>query len=151
MPVVTGGGEWTPLTPEQIDAAAPPFLAEGFLKVNKHALHTLTTELAAKTDGDRDLLVIMFLLNHAAFNGKRLNPLEGTVIGNDTELADLAGMNRQRFKRAAAGLVRQRYIAPIDPDRPRGYRFRKSVWKWLGADKPVPNPPGVGNAADPFG
>jgi hypothetical protein len=93
----------------------------------------------------------MFLLNHAAFSGRRLNPLEGTVIGNNKELADLLGMNPQRFKRAVDSLIRQRYIAQIDPNRARGYRFRKPVWTWLGADKPVPNPPGVGDAADAFG
>ena len=148
------GRDWAPLAPEEVAAVAPPFVSTGYLSLDKQALQQVLSGLAGREDGGRDAIVLLFLLSHAHFSvPQKKHPYEGTVVGTDTALAALAGMDRRKFARATKSLLAARYIEAVGGTGPlRGYRIRREVWHWLqhtGKDKPK-RPVGVGDDADPF-
>jgi len=98
--------DWAPVSADDVADLGKPFVADGFLRLNKPALAHLLVVLGRRPGGQRDLTVLLGLMCRAEFDGSDyVNPVEGTVAGSDSELARLIGLDRKTLQRSVDELI----------------------------------------------
>ena len=142
---------WDPLPQVEVASLGKPYVAGGFLRLNKPALVKLIKVLGQRPGtGYRDLAVLLGLLAHARFSGKQYPGAEGAVPGTDAELAREIGVQASAFRRAVSELIDRQYLERLHPTASDGYRITRPVWEWLQAEE-MPPVPELLDTSDPFG
>ncbi len=142
--------DWAPVSADDVADLGKPFVADGFLRLNKPALAHLLVVLGRRPGGQRDLTVLLGLMCRAEFDGSDyVNPVEGTVAGSDSELARLIGLDRKTLQRSVDELIHLGESSTASGDHVVYNRRRPRHPRGLRRCRAAPRPRQVDRAAPP--